>query len=233
MSKKKNNKNIDLTIAGPGSPISLQKILDTQNISKPFSLFIDGTGQGIAHDAKEFLYITPEECSKQSIWYSKNMFDGKHISQHLWRWISFMMLDKEYQKPEDFIKEVTSGKITETNEDYVFIKNFIAYCEHNPEAQQVIGLIQLLAGTLTDAKKNNKSIKIYIDRPETSMHPKRQQRFMSMFYKMEKEYGFDILDEDRKKARPPGEDEEFNEEEAEMDKEEEDNEEPPFDRYKL
>ena len=183
----------DLSVNGPGSPVSLQRVLFEHPIS-PITFLIDGTGSGIAHDAKDVLYITPEECTKQALYFTQELFDGARIPGYLYRYLSFLMLEEDgntMEYPDDQVlqKAFESGKITKESEDYKFICNFITYCKDNPEAQQLIGLIQLISGSLNVAKKQNAGIKLYLDRPETALHPKRQARFMSALMEMRREYG--------------------------------------------
>lgn len=185
----------DLSVAGPGSPVSLQKFLDTHEVAKPFSVLIDGTGGGIAKDAAEVIYITPKDCSEQAIYFSKNVFDGR-IPDYLYRYLAFMMLDREYQTQYELVADMNAGKVTTESEDYKHIQNLIKYCDSNPEAQQVIGLIQLIAGIFNMAKKAKAGIRVYLEHPETALHPKRQARFVSMFMHLKEEYGSTELEEE-------------------------------------
>lgn len=182
--------NQDLTIAGPGSPISLQKFRETLTEEKSFMVLIDGAGSGIAHDSADVLYITPEECSKQAIYYSKEVFNGVNIPAYLYRYMSYMFLDKELIESDQLlVKEFIEGRLTADSQDYKHILNLIKYTESNPESQQIIGLIQIISGALNMARKQNAGITIYLDRPETALHPKKQSRFMSMLMKLREEYG--------------------------------------------
>jgi len=185
----------DLSISGPGSPVSLKKFLHKNPDVKPITLIVDGSGCGITHDEENMLYVTPEECSKQSIYYSKSLFNGEQISAYLYRYISFLMLEKgndmKYKTDQELAQAFYDEKITRTSEDYIYIRNFITYCENNSEAQQVIGLIQIIAGSLNIARKEKKGIRLYLDRPETALHPSRQSRFMSALMMLRTEYGFE------------------------------------------
>lgn len=194
----------DLSIAGPGSPVSLKKFfLHHSSGLKDITVLVDGTGCGIAKDA-DCIYITPEECSTQALYYSKKLFDGKRVPAYLYRYIQYMMFDEKgygamkYPTDQDLVKALEEGSLNAESEEYKQIVNFIQYCEYNTEAQQVIGLIQLIGGTLNSLRKrainmrdpNQASVRIYIDRPETALHPKRQSRFMSLFHKLKDEYGY-------------------------------------------
>lgn len=180
----------DLSIAGPGSPISLKKFLITAPIPKPLSVLVDGTGSGIAHDDENTIYITPQECSQQAIYYVENKFNGKSVPAYLYRYLAYMFLDQELISSDiECGLQFKEGKITEESPDYIQIRNLITYVKSNPEAQQVIGLIQLISGILNISRKENKGVRLYIQNPETSLHPKRCSRFISMLVKIRKEYG--------------------------------------------
>lgn len=183
----------DLSVNGPGSPVSLKKFLLSHETNKELTVLIDGTGSGIAHDDEGCLYITPEECKTQALHYSKNVFNGRQIPAYLYRYLGYMMIDgmKEYNSDQELAEAFQNGDITEESDDYKYLLNLITYCEHNSEAQQVIGLIQLIAGSLNIARKADSGLRLYIDRPETALHPKRQAKAMSLFMKLKSEYGWE------------------------------------------
>ena len=163
---------------------------------KDFNVFIDGTGAGIAHDDPEVTYITPADCATQAIWYSKNQFDGTRIPAYLYRHMHYMCIDNneggygyKYKTDLDVVAAFNSSEITLESQDYIYIKNLITYCESNPESQQVIGLIQLIGGTLSAVKKAKTGIALYILHPETHLHPKKQARFITMFETIREDYG--------------------------------------------
>ena len=187
-------KNQELLIAGPGSPISLKKFLLQHQNSSPITFLIDGSGCGIAKDDKGCFYITPEDCTQQALYYAKNVFDGRRIPAYLFRYIGYMMFnDETYSTDQDVANAFLNGKLTEESEEYLRIKNFLTYIEHNTERLQVLGLIQLIGGTLNMARKLKKGINVYIDRPETALYPERQSRFVNMFMKLRDEYGYKEL----------------------------------------
>jgi len=184
----------DLSVNGPGSPVSFKKfLLQTQDKLRELTVLIDGTGSGIAHDDEGTFYIRPEDCSEQAIYYSKNGFDGIRISAYLYRYLGYMMIDgmKEYKSDQELAEDFENGTITKESDDYKYLCNLITYCSQNPETQQVIGLIQLIGGSLNIARKAKSGLRLYIDRPETALHPKRQSKFMSLFMKLKAEYGWE------------------------------------------
>jgi len=195
------NKEDDLSVAGPGSPVSLKKFLLRHQTAKPMTVLLDQTGTGIAHDDEGTIYITPEECSTQALYYSEHMFNGVNVPAYLYRYITYMMMEgeKEYMNDQELAEDFKNGTITAESDSYKQVVNLIKYCKDNPEMQQVMGLIQLIGGSLNIARKADAGIRLYLDRPETSMHPKRQARFMSCLMKLQKEYGFE--EEDQKEEK--------------------------------
>ncbi len=181
----------DLSIAGPNSPISLHKFIKNHGEElKKLTVLVDGTGLGIHKDA-DCVYVTPEECSKQAIYYLKEKFDGEHIPAYLYRYLSYMFCDKApvYTTDADLVKAFSEGKLSASHPDYEHILGLIRWCESNKESQQVIGMIQIIAGALRMATKAKSGIRLYLEHPETSLHPKRQSRAMSMITMLDKEYG--------------------------------------------
>lgn len=189
---KKTKEGPDINVSGPHSSISLKKFLDNEgDKTKEFTLLVDGTGQGIAKDAPEMVYITPEECSKQAIWYSQNKFNGKGIPAYLYRYLAYMFIDKHELYPNDqaLAKDFESGKIKEDSSDYQMILGLIKYCDTNKEAAQVIGMIQLISGSLRLSVGHMAGIRFFIEHPETSLHPSRQAKIMNMITALKAEYG--------------------------------------------
>jgi hypothetical protein len=187
-------KENDLSVAGPGTPISLKKFRELKRKEgeqeKPLTIMVDGTGNGIWKDDPELFYITPQECSDQAISFLKNHFDGKRVPAYLYRYLSYMFLDEEFIKNDKLLLDkFLDGTITQQSDSYIYIKNLITYCEANPEARQVIGLIQLISGCLRLAKINNTQLSIYLEHPECSLHPKRCSRAMSLIHHLFEEYG--------------------------------------------
>jgi len=181
----------DLSIDGPGSPISLKKFLENNGSAKPFTLLVDGTGFGIAKDDEECIYITPEGCSQQAFYYKEKKFDNRTIPAYLYRYLSYMFIDdaKWYESDQELVEDFNKGLITENSDNYKTVLSLIKWCEQNKESAQVIGLIQLIGGSLNIARKEGCGIKLYIEHPETSLHPKRQAKFVSMLTKIQEEYG--------------------------------------------
>ena len=181
----------DINIDGPGSPISIKIVLE-QIEPRQFTILVDGSGCGIAQDDESLIYITPSECSSQALYYSKSVFDGKRIPAYLYRYLGYMFgIGKDYQTDEELVKDFSDGVLTEESVDYKQILNLIKYCENDDEAKQVIGLIQLVGGALNIAKKQQKYIRLYIDKPETSLHPNKQSKIPTLLMRLRDRYGFD------------------------------------------
>lgn len=183
----------DLSVDGPGSPVSLSKFLAQEQSPRPLVVLVDGTGLGIAKDSEECLYITPEECAMQTAHFVKERFNGRQIPAYLYRYLTYMFIDdsKWYASDKELMEDFNKGIITEESENYKYVLGLIKWSGANKEASQVIGLIQLIGGSLSMARKEKSGIKLYLEHPETSLHPKRCSRFMSMLDKIRKEYGLD------------------------------------------
>lgn len=183
----------DLSVAGPGSPVSLKKFVAKHPELGELTVLVDNSGLGMAKDEEAMVYITPEECKTQTLHYVKNIFDGRRVPAYLFRYISFMMFDEEWKwkNDQELAAAFINKELTEQSEEYVRVKNFIAYAEHNTEALQLIGLIQLIGGTLNVAKKNKSGVRMFIEQPETGLHPKRERLVISMFKKLSEEYGYE------------------------------------------
>lgn len=182
----------DLSIDGPGSPISIKKFNNSKEIKyrddKDLLILIDD-GNGIAHDDPEFNYITPEECSKQAIFFLKNSFNPDGLPAYLYRYLSYMyQKDKQFATNQEYADTMINGSLDKESNDYKEIINKVKYLENNRESQQIIGFIQLFAGCLNQAKKSDKQIKLFIQEPETNLHPKRCAMLMSLIKMIQEEY---------------------------------------------
>jgi hypothetical protein len=183
----------DMSIDGPGSPISIKKFLasDRYNPSDHPCVLIDNSSIGFAHDDPNTIYMTTEDIQHQANWYRQNVFDGKLVPAYLYRYLHFMYIDGDmkYKTNGDLVAAFNNKEITADSPDFKQIINLIKYCDSNTEAAQLIGFITLFAGTIQDAKKHNKPIRLFLKSPDNNLHPQRAVRWMSMFYKLKKEYG--------------------------------------------
>lgn len=181
----------DLSVGGPYTPVSLDKLIKNGHLKTKLTVLVDGTGLGIAKDSPECVYITPEETSQQALYFLKEKFDGRRIPAYLYRYLSYMFVDNslEYESDQVLADLFEGGDITEESNDYKYILSLIKYCESNKEAQHVIGMIQIIAGSLRIATQHKSGIKFYFEHPETGLHPKRQSRLITMIIRLHKEYG--------------------------------------------
>lgn len=190
----------DLTVDGPGSPISLKKVLkdieDKGNSLTSLTLLIDGTGAGIEKDEEPMLYITPEECRTQAVYYAKHHFNGVQIPMYLYRYLRYMFTNDENKilSEQEVLDMIQKGEINEEDDNYKYLSNLIKYVSTNAEAAQVIGLIQLTAGALSAASKKDVGIRLYFEHPETHLHPRRQARFVTTLMEIQTDYGFNPND---------------------------------------
>ena len=183
----------DLTVNGPGSPYSLDKVM--KEISKnetlnELSVLIENEGRGIMQDSPEMLEITIQGRIEQAA-YFREQYTGK-IPSHLYRYLHYAFdsaYEMKYPNDESLKKAFESGELSSSSEEYITIDNMIRYSEFNLEAAHLIGFILGFAGIMNLMRKMNKTGRIYIELPETCLHPKRQARFITMFHNIRNEYG--------------------------------------------
>ena len=51
-----------------------------------------------------------------------------------------------------------------------------------------VGLIQVIEGSLSAASKKGVGVRLFLQEPETHLHPKRQSRIMSVIGRISKKY---------------------------------------------
>jgi hypothetical protein len=203
----------DLSIDGPGSPVSLKKFLENEEHYKnPYQdgdrnedvvnqsrrapdpkVLIAGV-EGIAFDDPSVLVMMSEDRIQQATWFREEVFANKfynseNIPAYLFRYLGYMFDEidlKEYPNDQSVYEAYHKGNLKKDSAPYKNVVNLVKYCQHNREAAQLIGFITLFRSSLKGAKGSNLSI--LIDKPETDLHPQRIARFMSMFYKMRDEY---------------------------------------------
>lgn len=166
----KKNSNDDMRVEPiDGAPISLKKVsshLDKTGKSKDnIYVLIDGSASGFTNDDPHLANVTIEERDKQADYF-----------------LSLELPLPPYLKK--YLEMAYEG-------DGVDLEGMYKYAKTNAELKQLIGLIQLVGGSLNIARKQQKSIKLWIEEPETRMHPKRERRIMSLIYALKKDYGFD------------------------------------------
>lgn len=180
----------DLQVDGPYSPMSLEKVRKQIIDNKEFSLLLDQSGMGFALDDPSLLYMTAEERLRQAHWWLDNKFDGRRIPAWLYRYLHYMYNDGDFKYKDhlDVAACMQEGKITEDCEEYKQILGLIKYCKTNTEAAHLIGFIILFVGTLHQAVKEGVHIGLFIETPETALHPQRQAKWMCLFYDIKQKW---------------------------------------------
>ena len=118
----------------------------------------------IKNNAKDkVMEISPEDRRHQALYFVKQF--PKVYPPYLMKYLKLM-----YDTKED-----------------TFIQGIIDNAKHNKEAQQLIGLIQLVFGGLRRAVKMKLGIRFYLIEPETHLHPKRERSAMYVLDKMYKD----------------------------------------------
>lgn len=151
-----------------GAPISLEKV--SKHISKTGTaksnmyVLIDNTNTGFVNDDPTLANVTIQEREDQAMY-----FIGLNLPlpPYLKKYIEHMYKD---DKPD--------------------VEAMYKYAKTNPELKQIIGLIQLVGGSLNMAKKMKKSVRLYIEEPETRLHPKRERMVISLLEMLKKDYGY-------------------------------------------
>jgi hypothetical protein len=94
-----------------------------------------------------------------------------------------------YPSDNDFIQAFNSQLLTKSDPDYQRIESFIKYAKSNTEATHLIGLLQLVGGTIRAYAKKNSGCRMFIELPETGFHPKRERLLVTLLYKLKEDYG--------------------------------------------
>lgn len=193
--RPQNRTNNNVNVDGAYSPVSLKKYLELdsekESTGYSFRVLIDNTGYGIALDDPNTMYMTPEDRIEQAKYFRERIFDGKSLPVYLFRYLRYMFLEKDdnkYPSDESVVKAYRSGKLTLDSPDYKMVVNLVKFSDNNVEAAHIIGLIQLVAGSFNLSSKEKRSFRLFIQHPETGLHPKRVARFMSMYHMIVREY---------------------------------------------
>jgi hypothetical protein len=157
----------DLSVRGTdGQVVSLSKLINQGILDdkSPGSVKILVGDIPIRNNAKDkVMEISPEDRKHQALYFIKQ-FPKMH-PPYLVKWLKM---------------------VYETKED-TFIQGIIDNAKYNKEAQQLIGLIQLVLGGLRRAVKMKLGVRFYIIEPETHLHPKRERVVMHMLHKIYKD----------------------------------------------
>ena len=173
----------------PYSPISLKDFLDKAGPDlKRLTLLVDGTGNGIYNDAG-IVNIAPADCKMQAEYY-KTIHNVNQFPMYLLRYLYYLFLEEDYKikSNEEVAKIYTEDETVKQR-----LNSLVLNCDKNPEAAQCIGLVQLIAGTLSMARRQKAGVRVYIEHPETHLHPKRQSKFTSVLTDIYDEYTKPII----------------------------------------
>jgi hypothetical protein len=189
------NHTQDVSINGPGSPASLKKLIKyvvDPNAKGPV-VFIDN-GVGIVKDDPDTIVITPEDCKQQALYFLEKFFKPLqkppyYVIRHLLALYERPGCEYDYSHSgkakypdNESVKMATmTGGIKAEDEDYKFLINKFTYGEHDPEFLQLLGLIQLASGAVKSGGR------VFIDYPETFLHPKRERMVMTMLEEIKRD----------------------------------------------
>jgi hypothetical protein len=196
MSNQEEDTN-DLSVAGPGSPISIKKFIAQGDYSKDLCVLIDNAHIGFANDDPDTTYMTTDDIQLQAKWFREDCFDGKRVPAYLYRYLHMMYYDYnlKYNNDQELAKAFSGGEITEESAEYKHIVNLIKYSDSNVEAAQLIGFITLFAGSIKLARKEKKPVRIFLKNPDNNLHPQMASKWMGLFHNIKKEYGLDTKGE--------------------------------------
>ncbi len=196
----------DLTVAGPGSPVSMTKVLDFIDNETPIKdqpslmVLLDNSGSGIYHDSPQLVNIMITDRIEQCNYYLDNFFNGKNISAYLYRYIYWIMEEgctdnPKYRNDQEIADAYNNKHLTAESDEYKKVLNYITYAKSNTEIMHIIGLVQLIGGALKEAAKQQSCLRIFIEQPETGFHPKRERCLVTILNRLRDEYGFKQVDE--------------------------------------
>lgn len=207
MSKQKQELTVD---GSPYSPISLKKFIthledeghfdkDTKHPSTSLTVLLNQSGNGLETDDPDVVNVMIEDRIMQTKWFVDEVFNTlPRIPAYLYRYIQWIMFDEgnnraynvmKYPTDNDYVMALQSGILTKTDEEYQQIEAFIKYAKSNTEALHLIGLLQLVGGTMRAYAKKNSGCRMFIELPETGFHPKRERILVTLLYKLREEYG--------------------------------------------
>lgn len=187
----------DFSVNGPGSPISLKKIIEADLFKKAGSninVLLDQSHSGFYTTDAPVVEISPEDCKEQALYYKNNSFNGTQLSWSLLKYILYWayekhnMVDPPHEADPD---KVTKFLMTDPKGKALYdeICNKINYIDHNKEWLQMVGFILLVGGALNIARKEKKGCRIFLVEPETHLHPKRERLIFSVLNHLNTEYG--------------------------------------------
>lgn len=197
-----------LTVDGsPYAPISIRKTIEHLQAQGHFDIeargsgsnltvLVNNSGNGFDVDNAETINVTIDARVEQTKYFIDHVFDKlSRIPAYLYRYIHWVMFEDckkpmKYKEDNTYIQEFQSGLLKETDEEYQQVYNFIKWGKTNSEATHLIGLIQLVGGTMMARAKRNQGCLFYIELPETGFHPKRERLLVTLLMQLKEEYGY-------------------------------------------
>lgn len=150
-------------------PYSLAKLIK-ENELKKLNLLVDGTGLGIDKDDPNVFIIGAKDCELQAHY-----------------WVDIMIKDNHPRLPV-YLNDDLKLFYPDVNNDDQFFFELVKNCKSNAEATQIIGLIMLVHGALSMAKKHGKRLNLYLEHPEVHLHPSRQSTLATWLIQTDKKY---------------------------------------------
>lgn len=154
-----------------GAPISLKKVSKILKPSKEIYVLIDSSSSGFVNDDPSLVEVSIQDREEQAM-YFLNLDIA--TPPYLKKYLEFMYAGEK-----------------------VDIDSMMKHGKTNPELKQIIGLVQLVGGSLNHARKNKVHFRMHIQEPETRMHPKREAKIVSLIEMLKKDYGFNKKDESK------------------------------------
>src|SRR5436190_2224706 len=118
----------DLSIDGPGSPVSLKKFIESSIRKNDLTILVENDN-GIALDDPHTLYMTPQDRFEQTSYFLQHHFDGKTIPAYLFRYLRYMYIsdDDKYKSNQDVEAALKSNELNNENHEFKTVLNLIKY----------------------------------------------------------------------------------------------------------
>jgi len=151
-----------------GAPISIKKVVNskmfTERKDTTLTVLVNNTGIGIVNDDEHTANVTIKDREMQA-----EYFFGLKIEkmpEYLRKYLEYMYED---DKPD--------------------LDSMYKYGSSNGELGHIIAIIQMVGGGLKIAVRENKSVRFFLEEPETRLHPKRERRVIGLLEMLRKDFG--------------------------------------------
>jgi hypothetical protein len=202
----------ELTVDGsPYAPISMQKVVDKLEKEghfdnpegkkeKSLTVFVNNSGNGFEADHPGIINVMIQDRIMQTTYFVDEVLPNlPRLPAYLYRYVQWVMVDDckyngkydqmRYSSDNDYIMALSSGILKQTDKEYQEVYSMVKWAKSNTELTHLVGLLQLVGGTLRGAAKKGTGIRMYIELPETGFHPKRERLLVTLLYKLKEEYG--------------------------------------------